>query len=182
MPEPTTIITALLVGGLVSAANAAVNIVAANQRNRAIEESQKQAKEAARQETLQVKRAEAVNQIKNYQEAAQLQAKIRVASGEAGLALEGGSLALFRQAALDEAINKRMISANTATQIGSIYSGAAATVSRLESDRQSALLGGISAGITGFQSGFNTGANLGSMLQKSPNAGAPTSTSAGATQ
>lgn len=146
------------------------NYSAARQQNQAIERSMAEQNKALEVTQQQIAEQAGLERFKSARRAHQIEGKLRVAAGDAGLGMGGTWAALSRQAGMDEAINQAIIQSNFDNQIAAARSGTRANLISLEGQGRNSLLDGLLGGLQGLQTGLSIGNAVGeyNRLQQTP--------------
>lgn len=160
----------LAIGGAGSLFGAGTSFMGAQKQNAALRQSMASQQAAAQQQMGQVAQAAAVEREKRLKEAQQIQGRIRVAAGEAGIGMGGSIAALSRQSELDLGTNLAIIDQNYANNIAAIRSGAQANLQSLSSQIGNPILNAFSGAFSGAGTGLAIGGAVGDWmtLQNTP--------------
>lgn len=145
----------LAIGG--AAFGATTSFMGAKSQNAALRQSMASQQAAAQQQMGQVSQAAAVEREKRLKEAQQIQGRIRVAAGEAGVGMGGSIAALSQQSELDLGTNLAIIDQNYANNIAAIRSGAQANLQSLASNISNPIFDALSGGMSGASTGLSIG-------------------------
>lgn len=133
------------------------NAAAARQQNQAVQSSLQSQREALRIKQQQQSSQAGIEKQKRINEAAQIQGRLRVAAGEAGVGLGGSAAALARQAEFDKAVNLSIIDANFQRRIAFGQAQFRSTAAQTVSQTQNPLIAGFSGAVSGLETGLRIG-------------------------
>lgn len=140
---------------IISAAGAATTAVQAERQNDANDEARRERKKSADLQINQLNKASEVEREKRIDEQRRIAARLRVASGESGLSLGGGTpLALQNQTQFDLDRNLGILDENTKNQSALIRSGARADINALSARDINPLLASYTGGLSGASTGL----------------------------
>lgn len=150
--------TAIILGSIFGGIGAATSAVQASKQNKALKNAAASQSQAAAIQTTQLTDAAAVEREKRIDDQRRIAARLRVASGEAGLSLGSGtSLALQNQSVSDLSTNLSILERNLQSQIAAVNTGAQANINALEAQTINPLLAGYSGGLGGATTGLSIG-------------------------
>jgi|AACY02.16.fsa_nt_gi hypothetical protein len=138
-------------------ASTAGAIASASARNAAIRRSMQAQARAAQTQRRQLSEQAGIEIQKEERRAQQIQGRLRVASGEAGVGIGGSYSLLQQQAAFDQGRNVDIVNQNLQNQADLVSTGAQANLASMSSNYQSPIL----SGFTGALSGLSTGLSIG---------------------
>ena len=142
-------------------ASAAASAIAAQQasqsRNRAARRSSESATRAASVQIRQVREAAQLEKDKIALQARRIRGAIRASAAAAGFEDAGTYQGLANQAAIDAAINSRIVGINARNNIDRVLSGLDANLTDLSSRVSSPVLAAFSGGLEGAQAGLAIG-------------------------
>lgn len=138
-------------------AGGAASVAGARQQNDAIQRSMNSQVNAATRQKQQLQDSAAVERQKIERRKQQMEGRIRVRAGEAGIGIEGGTTqALLRQADFDEGFNLGLLDRNLKNQFAAVDTGLEANLARLEAEETNPLL----AAFTGVLGGLDAGLSI----------------------
>lgn len=149
-----------------AALSAGAGTFTAVSQNQAVKRQQSAVRRAAKVQQTQMAAAAELEREKRFQEARQVQARIRVASGESGLGIGGTTAALIRQADIDRAANEEIARKNLAMNLENVQSQAQATIAGLGGNLVNPIIQGVRGGIGGFDTGLRIGGSIRSLLKE----------------
>lgn len=134
-----------------------LSIQQARSQNAAISRAQASQVNAAAVQQEQLVEQAAVERRRIQNQTQQIEGRLRVAAGEAGVGLGGSTAALDRQAGIDQATNLTILDNNLENQQQRVTSGLEANLASLSANQQNPLLAGLVGGLGGLQTGLNIG-------------------------
>jgi|GEM_PF-3703287 len=154
--------------GAAAATQTGLTLFTANEQNKAIQDAQNANAQAAAVRNQQLVNQSALEKAKQQRQAAQIEARIRVAAGQAGTSSSSGTFAaLLQQADTDSALNLDILDTNLQTQLAASNAGQQADATRLQSSAQNPLLAGISGALSGTSTGLSLAGGI-QQLNKPP--------------
>jgi hypothetical protein len=145
------------------AAQSALGFIQAKKTNRAIRDAMNETAGAYSVQAIQMARQAARDRAKTIDQARTIEGRIRVASGSAGVGVDGSTLRLISAADADAQKDYETIGANYVAGIGAASSEARSRLIGLKSQGQSPALAAISGAITGIQTGLSFGSAIDSL-------------------
>lgn len=133
------------------------NAAAARNQNQAVQASLQSQREALRVRQQQLSSQAGIEKQKRINEANQIQGRLRVAAGEAGVGLGGSAAALARQAEFDKAVNLSIIDANFQSRIALGQAQFRSTAAQTISQQRNPLLSAFSGAVSGLETGLRIG-------------------------
>jgi len=142
------------------------SVAQAIQQNDAAKKAESAQRRAAAVQQDQLRAAADVERTKRIEEQRRISARLRVAAGESGLSLGGGTVnALQFQTESDLETNLGLIDQNLDNQILAVQSGAEANIASLQSSVSNPLFAGLSGAIGGALTGLQLGQGIQSLQE-----------------
>lgn len=144
-------------------AQAGLGFMGAQKTNRALKDAMNQTVGAYSVQAIQMAQQAARDRAKTIDQARTIEGRIRVASGSAGVGVDGSTLRLISAADADAQQDYETIGANYVAGIGAASSEARSRLIGLKSQGQSPALAAISGAINGIQTGLSFGSAIDSL-------------------
>ncbi len=138
-----------------AAASAGTAAYGAQQKNKAVKNSQAAARRAAITQGNQIEDAAKLERLKRKRESDQIRARIAVTGAAAGVDPAGSYADLERQVGFDENLNLDIIDTNRRNQIARVNSGAQADITALGAQTRNVLLDAFTSGAQGVSTGLS---------------------------
>jgi len=138
-----------------AAASAGTSIIGSQAKNKAVKESQDNARKAALEQRKQIEEAAALEKFKRRRESDQIRGRLATVGAASGADPAGSYAVLDNQVTTNEAINFDIIDRNRTNQINRVASGLDAQLSELGSRRTNSILNAFTAGISGAATGLS---------------------------
>ena len=150
---------ALILGAVASATGTGLSIAESQQQNKAMKLAAKRSRQAAELAEMQAVDQRQLDRQKEIDQSRQIEGRIKVAMGESGVSLAGGTAnALLRQNLATTKENLGIINLNTSNQVRRIQSEGSA----MAADYMGRTTNTLVQGITGFLGGAQTGLSIAS--------------------
>ncbi len=150
---------AILALGIAGAGAGVVGQVAQNKNAKAQGRALRQAQGVQQQQLVN---QEQLERRKRESEASLLQSRLRVASGEMGVALGGSLMDLSRQADINLALNDEIGRINLGNSLNALSTNVQAQQIQIDSQRQSPIFAGLMGSVSGAQAGLAIGGAINS--------------------